>query len=206
MTDQDSAHAFPAGALWHSSLSEHKTRQSEHIVHAALTVAGDVGTTALSMSAIAEAAGISRQTLYKYFADVEAVLKAAAERVGRMDEHFVEIVTSESDSFRQLEIFVNIMLEAAREGHPSSAMMEAALPLHARRALEAHAGRVEELVIEIMRRGRGDGSFRSDLEPDIDGRIVYRTVVGSQDLASRAGNDLPRLISHTVSAVRRMVV
>lgn len=53
---------------------------SDAILDAAASMAAERGVLAVSMSQIAEAAGIGRATLYKYFPSVEAILLAWHER------------------------------------------------------------------------------------------------------------------------------
>jgi AcrR family transcriptional regulator len=60
-----------------SSDREDETRQ--RILHGALWAIGETGITRLSMRGVAEAAGVSRGTVYRYFQNKQAVLFAVAE-------------------------------------------------------------------------------------------------------------------------------
>ena len=44
-------------------------------------------------------------------------------------------------------------------------------------------------MVWSLRRGPDDGSFREDLDPDLDGAIVYETLLAAGDVAERTGVD-----------------
>ena len=162
--------------------SDHRLRQAEGIVQAAMELLFARGVAALSMSAIAQAAGVSRQTLYKYFPDVESVLHAAVQS----SSHDTTSIIAEETPVDQLRAFLQYVLGAAAAGHPSPASLEAVLAPDTRAELEAHAAEVRGMLAVILRRGGDDGVFRPDLDPDGDADIVYRTVMALSDLVTQA--------------------
>jgi AcrR family transcriptional regulator len=170
-----------------------------------MSIIASDGIAGLSMSALAEGSGISRQTLYKYFPDVEAVLAALAALGTAGIDELAERIEAQADPGAGLRVFVGAMLESAAAGHPSPAALTAALPAPARAAMRAHEAEAEQLLIELLRRGRDDGSFRADLDPALDGRIVYGAVLASHDLALEPGLEPDRLAEHVSAAVLRMV-
>ena len=62
--------------IWTDSIDTHRQRVHEAILAAAADLAAERGPLALTMSSIAERAGIGRATLYKYFPDIESILLA----------------------------------------------------------------------------------------------------------------------------------
>lgn len=62
--------------LWEESIDGHRRAVREAITGATWRLAVEQGPLALTMSQVANAAGIGRATLYKYFADVESILIA----------------------------------------------------------------------------------------------------------------------------------
>src|SRR5438046_9048604 len=66
--------------LWHETMAAHRRGVRDAILHTAATLATERGLHAVTMSEIAERAGIGRATLYKYFPDVEAILVAWHDR------------------------------------------------------------------------------------------------------------------------------
>jgi AcrR family transcriptional regulator len=160
--------------------SEHQVRQADGIVHAAMGLVFDEGVSALSMKAIAGAAGVSRQTLYKYFPDVASVLRAAVQSAS----HDTTSIEAEETPVDQLTAFVRYVLSAAAAGHPSPTALEPVLAPDVRAELQAHSSDVRRLLAVILQRGVDDGVFRTDLDPDLDADIVYRTVMALADQAA----------------------
>ncbi|WP_109509779.1 TetR/AcrR family transcriptional regulator [Nocardioides speluncae] len=62
--------------LWDESIDGHRRAVRQAITEAAWQLAEERGPLALTMSHVANAAGIGRATLYKYFTDVESILLA----------------------------------------------------------------------------------------------------------------------------------
>jgi AcrR family transcriptional regulator len=191
--------------LWHGTLSAHRAKTSDSILHAAMGIVALEGIAGLSMSALADAAGVSRQTLYKYFADVDAVLAGMAAAGSAGMAQLSDRIDAESDPREGLHVFVAAILEAASAGHPSPLALAAAVPASSREALRGHEQEAEVLVIGLLRRGRDTGVLRADLDPELDGRIIYRAAFSASDLAQEPGVDVPSLARHVSEDLLRMV-
>jgi AcrR family transcriptional regulator len=189
--------------LWDESLSEHKARQGDQIAVAALEIVAADGMSGLTMSSIADKAGISRQTLYRYYPDIDSVLTAAMTSSASIEAHINEL-TSVGTPSEQLDSFVAIILEGAAAGHPSPTQYEQSLPPQAREAARKHAEQIEQLVIGIANQGVADGSFSADLDPTIDGAILYRFIISTHDLAADA-EEPTAIIQHVTNSVHRLV-
>jgi AcrR family transcriptional regulator len=201
-------HASPGSegdSGWDGTLSAHRTRQADRIAAVAMDIITAQGFGALSMSSLAEAAGVSRQTLYKYFADIDAVLEALAMIGSAGIVELAERTAAAPRPANGIRIFVEAVVAAAAAGHPSASALMAAVPPAAREGIRAHDREAEGLVIELLRRGRGDGSFRSDIDPILDGRIIYRAVLAVHDLAAEPGIDLSELSERVASDMLRIV-
>ncbi|GAA4911867.1 TetR/AcrR family transcriptional regulator [Streptomyces coeruleoprunus] len=66
--------------LWNETIEEHRRAVRDAVLDATAALAERHGPRAVTMSRIAAETGIGRATLYKYFPDVEAVLRAWHER------------------------------------------------------------------------------------------------------------------------------
>ncbi len=62
--------------LWADTMDSHRRQVNDAILDATAELMTEQGPLSVSMSAIAERAGIGRATLYKYFPDVESILVA----------------------------------------------------------------------------------------------------------------------------------
>ena len=67
--------------LWNETVEAHRRDVHDAIVRTTTALAAQHGLHAVTMSRIAEEAGIGRATLYKYFKDVEAILVAWHDRL-----------------------------------------------------------------------------------------------------------------------------
>ena len=66
--------------LWTDSIEAHRRAVADAILDTTAALVAEHGITAVSMSSVADRAGIGRATLYKYFSDVEQILSAWHER------------------------------------------------------------------------------------------------------------------------------
>ena len=84
------------------------------------------------MSTVAERAGISRQTLYRYFPDLGSVLSASVEGLPDADESLRAWVSESPEPREQLRRAVDALVDASSHGHGSSEELLAVLPPEAR--------------------------------------------------------------------------
>jgi AcrR family transcriptional regulator len=115
----------------------------------------------LSMSAVAAEAGVSRPTLYAHFADREALLSAVVARaVGRWVAATERVEPARGPAPDALTRLLEVgWQEISRSSHIAHA---ASVELDAETVRAAHESGVE-LLRRLIRRGRRDGSFRTDV-------------------------------------------
>src|ERR671932_446077 len=78
--------------LWNETIKTHRATVREAILDTTAALVAKHGLRAVTMSRIAEATGIGRATLYKYFSDVEAILVAwHARQVNRHLEQLTDV-------------------------------------------------------------------------------------------------------------------
>ena len=78
--------------LWSQSVEAHRAAVRDATLDATAALVAEHGLPAVTMSRIATETGIGRATLYKYFPDVEAVLRAWHERhVARHLDHLAAV-------------------------------------------------------------------------------------------------------------------
>lgn len=78
-------------ASWDHTVDEHRAVQREAIAATSWALAQEHGPFAITMSQVAEAAGVSRPTLYKYFPDVESMLTAHHRK--HVEAHVAELAS-----------------------------------------------------------------------------------------------------------------
>lgn len=157
---------------WANVTEAYRDGQRASIATNALALLIEGGGAGLSMSALAQEAGISRPTLYRYYPDMESVLVGVAALVAQHDESFSAQVLAESDPRGQLRAFLDAVTDPATHGHPSAVELQAALPQEGRRMVRAHEDRARGLLADILRRGVQAGDFAADIDPDTDARFI----------------------------------
>ncbi|MEX1295071.1 MAG: TetR/AcrR family transcriptional regulator [Candidatus Limnocylindrales bacterium] len=186
-------------------LSERRARTLGGILMAAMHIVGQEGTAGLSMSALAARAGVSRQTLYNYYPDVDAVLSGMVELGDAGTAGLAAQLADEPDARAALTLFVASAVESVRSGHPSLSALTAALPAELRTTMQAHEDRAEGIVVDLLRRGMAEGVFRADLDPDLDGRILHRAAFAGAELARHEDVDPERLGERLSTDLLRVV-
>jgi AcrR family transcriptional regulator len=174
---------------------DHRVRQGDAIAGAALALLLEQGASALSMAAIATAADISRQTLYRYYPDIDAVLVGVAELIASHDDHLDAHVRARPDPTAQLDALIHAVTAAAGHDNPGGAALVATLPPAARNVLTRHEQRITDLLAEILSNGIGQGAFRPDLEPARDAALVLGLAAAADpDDAERAVTLIHRIV------------
>lgn len=158
---------------WADLTEAYRTGQRENIAQTAMALLIEGGGAGLSMSALAQAAGISRPTLYRYYPDMESVLIGVAGLFSQHDESFAAEIMAEADPRQQLRAFIDAVTDPTAHGHLSAVELEAALPPEGRKLLHAHEDRARGLLADILRRGIRAGIFSSEIDPDTDARLIF---------------------------------
>lgn len=75
------------GQAWTDTVDEHRRSVRDAVLDAAGALVTEQGLTAVTMSGLAERSGVGRATLYRYFPDLDAALRAWHERLitGHLD-------------------------------------------------------------------------------------------------------------------------
>lgn len=148
--------------MWTTTVESHRHEVREAILTAVDRIVDEQGLLSLRMTQIADAAGIGRATLYKYFPDVEDVLSAWHRRL--VDRHLAELTTlrdGPGTAGERLRSVLSFWLQiAGRRHHPG---VQVASALHR----DGHVGeaerRLQDLVAELIDEAAATGVVRSDV-------------------------------------------
>lgn len=149
--------------LWNESIDAHREAVSEAIFAAAGAIISSEGFGALSMARIAQDAGIGRATLYKYFSDIDAVLKAWHEQAIAVHLELVEGVASSHDDPLDALTHVLIAYGNIRRGHgdhPGVAMLHGLA--HVTHAHDHLRARLRSLIQNCVKSGKVRGDIPTD--------------------------------------------
>ncbi|WP_420179885.1 TetR/AcrR family transcriptional regulator [Paenarthrobacter sp. TA1.8] len=174
--------------LWNETIEEHRGAVRGAILEAVAALVAEQGVSSVTMSQIAQDAGIGRATLYKYFPDVEAVLDAWHER--HISSHLQELARIKDSTYggpwRKLEGVLRAYALIAHSGHGS----EQAVRLHAR----PHVGHAERqlnvFLTELLAHGAAEGVIRSDIAPDVLAGYCLHALGAAAGMAPAGGLQL----------------
>ncbi len=141
----------------------------------------------ISMTDVANSAGITRTALYNYFPDKPALLLAFTEQVNSaFVERYRRELPSGVSAARRLSAFVRLQLEGIMaHPHPPAAELGASLGPDAYQALAAHVAPMQRLLTEILEEGTAAGEF-DPLPAEPVSRLTL-SMVGSQRLPLVSG-------------------
>ncbi|CAL9385501.1 transcriptional repressor BetI [Nocardiopsis dassonvillei] len=141
----------------------------------------------ISMTDVANSAGITRTALYNYFPDKPALLLAFTEQVNSaFVERYRRELPSGVSAARRLSAFVRLQLEGIMaHPHPPAAELGASLGPDAYQALAAHVAPMQRLLTEILEEGTAAGEF-DPLPAEPVSRLAL-SMVGSQRLPLVSG-------------------
>lgn len=173
---------------WEDARASFKDDERRRIAQAALTLLMESGSAALTMSALADRAGISRQTLYRYFPDLDHVLEASVADFPAMDEQFRSVILSDPNPRTQLHQAVDALIDVTAHGGMTADELLAALPPGARDAVRAHQRRTRQLVADILTSLSSATTY--DGIPAMDAALILGLVSAATDETRERTHDL----------------
>ncbi len=151
---------------------------TDRIIVAVLTLIDERGLSGVTMIDIARTAGVARQTVYNHYPDIDSIIAAAINRhneegISQLREA-VAIVDNPTAKIQQLTR--HIAQISTRRNHTIDVDRSLA-PVH-RSAVDIYNQAIEQLIADVITEGRQDGSFRADLDPQIDAVLVRQVLTG----------------------------
>ena len=199
--------------LWRDTIEAHRREVRGAILDTTVALAGEHGVTAVTMSQIAEATGIGRATLYKYFPDVESILAAWHER--QVNAHLTELARIRDrtgDAWERLaavlEAYAFIVHESRH--HHAAELGEFAARLHQDDGQHEHHhqrahvadGRQHLLAFfrDVLAEAAAAGEVRDDAAPDELASYCYHALSAAGSMPSKAA--VRRLVAVTLAGLR----
>lgn len=182
-------------------MSNHKARQISKIVEATLGIIHEKGISGLSFSAIAKAAGITRQTIYNYFPDLSSIIAKALEVHNHdMEAHLLEIINSAPNGVEKLRAFAQIQISQATPNH-DSIPLEAGLPANVRQQLESQTHSIKSILLQaiifINQTSNSSEAFNSELTCE----LLWALVNGAAKVAANNPADKQYILGKTLEAI-----
>jgi AcrR family transcriptional regulator len=196
---RDALYALAVPKLWTETIEDHRRTVRNAILDTAWQLASQRGALAVTMSEIAEKAGIGRATLYKYFADVEAILVACHQRL--VSDHLrrlTDLRDQPTDATTRLRAVIQayalIAHHRAQHGTPELAAL-VHRGAHLAEVQHQLVGLLSDLLAEVASVGR----LRDDVPTEELAVYCLHALAAAGDLPSE--DAVRRLVDVTLDAL-----
>lgn len=187
--------------LWNDTIEEHRQAVREATLEAAAALVMERGLSAVTMTEIAERTGIGRATLYKYFSDVESILRAWHERqIAAHFEQLAQVRDGVADPAERLRAVLEAFALIARQSQDHHDSELAALLHGDAHRLAGAQHRLRELIGELVREAAYAGAARGDVPPDELAGYCLHALSAARSLPSKAA--VRRLVAVTLDGLR----
>jgi AcrR family transcriptional regulator len=186
--------------LWDSTIKAHRRAVRDATLDAAAALAAEHGLRSVTMSQIAEQAGVGRATLYKYFPDVESILIAwHGRQVAAHLEYLAEVRDRARGAAGRLEAVLEAYALISRESHSNEGTELAAI-LHRDEQVGRAQRQVGDMIADLLRDAAKAGAVRDDVGPEELAAFCLHALSAASTLPSRAA--IRRLVAVTMDGLR----
>ena len=152
--------------LWSDTIEAHRRTVHDAILDSTWALVSDRGLLAVTMSQIAQEAGIGRATLYKYFPDVEAILQACHRRL--VTAHLQHLDALRRGAGKPYERLAAVLTAYALIGHHRErhGPQELAALLHRGERIAEAQQQLVDLLRGVLVEVAEVGQLRGDVPPE----------------------------------------
>ena len=184
--------------LWNGTIEAHRRAVRDATLDATAALVASHGLASVTMSQIAEQAGIGRATLYKYFPDVEAILTAWHERqVAGHLEHLSGIRDHGGSASERLEAVLGAYALMTYE-RPHGTELTALLH-RGEHVAQAHQ-HLSDFIADLLAEAAKAGDIRDDVAPGELASYCLHALAAAGSLPSKAA--VRRLVTVTLAGMR----
>jgi AcrR family transcriptional regulator len=189
--------------LWTETIEGHRREVRTAIMAATWELATRHGPLSVTMSQVAQAAGVGRATLYKYFPDVEAILHAWHERqIAHHLDQLAEIRDRSGAAGDRLDAvlrtYAAIVHQRARHGADLGSLLHRTHT--GERAADAEQ-RLHDMIRDLLAEGVTGGTVRDDVAPGELASFCLSALAAAGSLPSE--DAVRRLVMVTLAGVHR---
>lgn len=186
--------------LWTETIESHRREVHDAVISAAVELVAERGVRGVTMSDVAEAAGIGRATLYKYFGDVESILFAWHAR--QVEAHLAQLLAARENGVDPMDRLANVLRKYAELVQQSHTNVDTDLIrlLH-READASPEDRLRTIVEALVEDAAKTGTVRTDASAAELASYCIHALGAARGLASTAA--IRRLVTVTISGLRR---
>jgi AcrR family transcriptional regulator len=186
--------------LWTETIEAHRREVHDAILDTTAALVAEHGLFSVTMSQIAQETGIGRATLYKYFPDVEAILRAWHERQIAGHLAYLAEVRHRGGGARErleavLEAFA-LLSRGSRDHHDA----ELVAFLHRDERVARARHHVHDMIRGLLTEAAKTGDVRDDMSPDELAGYCLNALAGANRQRSKAA--VRRLVAVTLDGLR----
>lgn len=148
------------------------------ILDATMALVEERGMTEVSMTAIADRAGLSRQTIYNNFPNVEAAVRAhMVDEIDDMVEQIDAELAAMGDPGAQLSEFIRMAMHRFAS-HEFGLSLRLAMSPEAEAVISMHLARAQRVLGRIVEEGVETGEFRTHMAGDVVAETLFHMIGG----------------------------
>ena len=184
---------------WEDTVGAHRAAVRDATLDAAAALIGERGPASVTMSHLAQRAGIGRATLYKHFPDVDAVVTALHQR--QITRHLAELSEARGrggTAAQRLEAVLRAWARIVR-GSRSHHGSELVALLHRGPQVHEAQRQLHDLVRDLVAEGVAAGELRDDVAPEELATFALHALTAAAGLRSPEAVD--RLVALTLDGM-----
>lgn len=185
--------------LWTETITAHREAVRDAVLDTAAALAAEHGVSAVTMTEVAERAGIGRRTLYKYFPDVEAILVAWHQRnIARHLAEVTEAAATPGTPGQRLQAVLEAFALRIFQHRPHNT--ELAALVHSGEHMATAQQQLREFLAGLVADAADAGEVRTDAPPgELVGYCLHALTAASTLPSEDA---VRRLVALTVAGLR----
>ncbi len=179
----------------------HKARQRARIIEATLRVIFEEGLSRVSMSKVAATAGVTRQTLYNYFRDVDSIIREAVdEHSAEMQRHLLAAIEAADGLQAKLHAFAEPQIVHVSPEHEAF-VLHSGLSPEVRACMDAHTHAVKSALQSAIVSQQDAGDIPKSIKPVVATELLSTMVEGAMRAALKHPDHKPYIIESVVRAM-----
>jgi AcrR family transcriptional regulator len=183
--------------LWNETIEGHRRDVRAAVEDTAATLVAKHGLLSVTMGQIAEAAGIGRATLYKYFSGVEEILAAWHNR--QVTGHYAQLVGLRDMAGQPFDRLAAVLEAYALIAYQHHGTELATLVHRGEHAMRAHR-HLTNMIRDLLAEASKTGEVRDDVAPDELASYCLHALEAASSLKSKAA--VRRLVTVTLAGLR----
>lgn len=192
----DALYTCAVPKLWTETIEAHRREVHETIQDRTAELVTANGLRAVTMSQVADATGIGRATLYKYYPDIEAILHAWHQR--QVEAHLAELEAIRDQARDSSEALQNVLEAYAFISHQHQGSELAAL-VHQGAHMARAEHRLGKLVRDLLAQAAKRGAVRDDVSAEELAQYCLHALTAASQLSSKAA--VRRLVAVTLTGL-----